>query len=169
MAMPNSREFYVYQLVDPRCGSVFYVGKGVGSRMARHEKDAIAGCEGEKADRIREILSCGMRPVSRIVARFRSEVAAYDAERAMIAEIGLSNLTNVAPGGGGVRMHDAASMARQSVRDSLTNIRRAVMAKASGVSITYDGVDLLAVAIDTIRHLRETSGPEWFDKTVWGR
>lgn len=30
--------FYVYNLIDPRDNSIFYVGKGKGNRMYKHEQ-----------------------------------------------------------------------------------------------------------------------------------
>ena len=35
--------FYVYNLIDPRDKSVFYVGKGKGNRMYKHEQYMING------------------------------------------------------------------------------------------------------------------------------
>ena len=33
--------FYVYNLIDPRNNSIFYVGKGKGNRMYKHEQYTI--------------------------------------------------------------------------------------------------------------------------------
>ena len=33
--------YYVYLLIDPRTGKPFYVGKGRGRRMLKHEKRAL--------------------------------------------------------------------------------------------------------------------------------
>lgn len=95
--------FYVYHLVDPRCGSVFYVGKGTGRRVSAHEQDAKRGKPGRKCDRIREIVAVGLEVQKVIVKRFDDELAAYDYERRQIARIGLAGLTNETPCGGGVR------------------------------------------------------------------
>lgn len=95
--------FYVYHLIDPRCGSVFYVGKGQRDRVAAHEAEAKAGSEHPKCQRIREIWACGMQVVRKQVKKFKDEQAAYDYEADEIRRIGLKNLTNIAPGGGSVR------------------------------------------------------------------
>lgn len=103
--------FYIYDLIDPRCGSVFYVGKGQRSRINAHESDAKRGVVSPKTDRIREIWAAGLSVKKKIVKRFSSESEALAAEVERIAEIGLENLTNIAPGGGGVRVkteHDLA-------------------------------------------------------------
>ena len=97
--MSNTRKsykWYVYELVDPRCGSVFYVGKGTGDRAKDHTRSAIAyrGCNFEKSERIRNILSDGKDVDINYVAYFCCEHAAYDYEAQRIASH--SNLTNIA-------------------------------------------------------------------------
>lgn len=87
--------FYVYELVDPRTGEPFYVGKGSGDRIAEHERDARHGSPHPKCDRIREIWALGLVVERRHVAYFREEVDAYDFEARRIGEIGFSRLTNV--------------------------------------------------------------------------
>lgn len=91
--------FYVYTLVDPRDGSIFYVGKGSKSRIAGHEREAARGVYSRKCDRIREIWKARRKPDRCIIEWFEDESAAYNAEAALIAAIGLQNLTNVMPGG----------------------------------------------------------------------
>lgn len=96
--------YYTYELVDPRCGSVFYIGKGKDQRRFHHVKEAKAGAYSRKCDRIREILTEGLEPESRIIEHFSDEAEAYEAERLAIERFGLDNLTNVMPGGGGCRV-----------------------------------------------------------------
>jgi hypothetical protein len=95
------RAFYVYDLVDPRDGSTFYVGKGTGSRKSEHVKDAMRGKKSRKCSRIRDILAAGLVVGEIEVATFFDQDEAYEYEAARIAEIGLDNLTNVLPGGHG--------------------------------------------------------------------
>lgn len=91
--------FYVYELVDPRDGKTFYVGKGKGKRRFEHVLDAKKGVPGLKCDRIREVIACGLDIEVRVIKEFRSEDAAYRYEARVIKRIGLENLTNVSPGG----------------------------------------------------------------------
>jgi hypothetical protein len=93
--------FYVYELLDPRDGSVFYVGKGKRDRIDAHEKEARAGKRGGKADRIREIEAAGLSVVKRKVARFGNAVDALRHEAGLVEHYGLDRLTNVLPGGSG--------------------------------------------------------------------
>ena len=50
------KPYYVYELVDPASGEVFYVGRGVGERAYAHEKEAkTLDEETPKLERIRKI------------------------------------------------------------------------------------------------------------------
>lgn len=99
--MPNSvaERFYVYQLIDPRDGEVFYVGKGCGQRSSQHARDAIGGRVGnaEKFKRISAIHADGERVVEHIVHRDLSEAEALRIERQMIGEL-REQLTNIRGG-----------------------------------------------------------------------
>lgn len=93
--------FYVYELIDPRDGSVFYVGKGQAKRYLEHLKEALRGVRSRKCSRIRSIIECGHVSYDhRIASRHHDEDDAYDAEVDLISSHGLENLTNVLPGGG---------------------------------------------------------------------
>lgn len=95
-----SARWYVYTLVDPRCGSVFYVGKGCGSRIDRHEREArLKDASTKKLNKIRSIWEAGAEIEKTKVAYFWEEQDAYDHETDLIASIGLANLTNIHPGG----------------------------------------------------------------------
>lgn len=93
-------KYYVYELVDPRNGWIFYVGKGCGARPDHHTLEAKRGIKSAKCDVIRDILTSGHQVTAIIVKRFSDEAAAYTYEKAVIAEYGLANLTNIAAGGG---------------------------------------------------------------------
>lgn len=91
--------FYVYRLIDPRDGSVFYVGKGSGRRMYGHEAEAEKGVYSRKCNRIRSIWADGFSVKREVVSRHVDENDALEAEARLIEEIGLEKLTNVMPGG----------------------------------------------------------------------
>ena len=91
--------WYVYELIDPRTDTVFYVGKGARNRLDAHEHEARSGIKSHKCNKIRSIWEDGHQIVKRKVAQFWDEEAAYEHEAERIAEIGLTNLTNVLPGG----------------------------------------------------------------------
>lgn len=97
--MTNHYKWYVYELVNPIDGKTFYVGKGSGNRIEQHEKDALKGVCSKKCNKIKHIWSLGFEIQRRKNALFCDEQAAYDYETDLIAEIGLSNLTNIMPGG----------------------------------------------------------------------
>lgn len=116
--------FYVYDLIDPRDGKTFYVGKGTGDRLKEHVRDARKGEGGPKCDRIREILAEGLTVEERIVKEFENEAYAYAYEKRRIARIGLENLTNIAPGGGGTRATEAEPTERLGPFEARANLLR---------------------------------------------
>lgn len=105
----REKPFFVYELVDPRNGWIFYVGKGRKNRPQHHTNEAKSGKKSRKCNVIRQILAAGLRVIVVIVRRFRTEDAAYNFEKRLISGYGLKNLTNVTPGGrsgGGVGSSD---------------------------------------------------------------
>lgn len=92
--------YYVYELVDPRDGSVFYVGKGKGRRISQHAVEAKRGGLGNpfKAERIREIIKAGHSVIERKVHEGLDEERAYWLERQQIALYGMASLTNITAG-----------------------------------------------------------------------
>jgi len=102
--MRNAR-WYVYELIDPRDGLAFYVGKGCGNRIHAHEREAQkdVGVCSEKINKIKDIWAAGLEVERRFIAFFWDEQAAYDFEDSRVAEYGLEALTNIVPGGGAPR------------------------------------------------------------------
>jgi hypothetical protein len=91
--------WYVYELIDPRSGEVFYVGKGKGNRIDEHEKEAKTGYQSYKCNKIRSIWEDGHEVIKQKVAEFWDEDAAYEHESDRISEIGFERLTNLVLGG----------------------------------------------------------------------
>lgn len=98
-ARKGKNAFYVYTLTDPRCGSVFYVGKGKGRRLHEHEAEARKGVYSRKCETIRSIWSAGLEVSAQKVSFHHDENEALAEEARLIDDIGLANLTNVVPGG----------------------------------------------------------------------
>lgn len=100
--------FYVYAYIDPRDKSVFYVGKGVGSRAIAHLNEES---ESQKVLRILEIRESGSEPRIDIIARgLRDDREATRVEAALIELIGITNLTNI------VRGHQSTDFPRRELR-----------------------------------------------------
>lgn len=95
--------YYVYELVDPRTGKAFYVGKGKNARLDVHGWEARSGVVSGKCDTIRSIEADGLKILKRKARLFSDEQEAYDFEAELICEYGLENLTNIIPGGGTAR------------------------------------------------------------------
>lgn len=92
----NALGYYVYAYVDPRDDSVFYIGKGVGSRATDHLFD---NAESAKVARINSIIAAGFKPRIDIVAhQLRDDLESSRVEAALIELIGLNNLTNIVRG-----------------------------------------------------------------------
>lgn len=88
---------YVYRLVDPRTAETFYVGKGVGSRIFSHLREAErAGAldvASDKLDRIRDIRAAGMDVICIVHRHGLDEATAFEVEAALIdAYPGCANL-----------------------------------------------------------------------------
>jgi hypothetical protein len=95
---------YVYALVDPRDGQVFYIGKGTGRRMYQHALSAKRGrgINAAKTRRITEIHGAGLEVDYKVLGEFQTHHEAYQAERAFIkAHKQRSALTNANAGGTG--------------------------------------------------------------------
>jgi len=95
-AVSQKLGYYVYVYVDPIDDSVFYVGKGKGSRALAH-LDATA--KKRLTAIIRRIRAAGAEPRIDILAhRLPDEKAAFAVEAAAIDLIGIHSLANVVRG-----------------------------------------------------------------------
>lgn len=98
---------YVYTLTDPRNGMPFYVGKGHGKRCEFHLDEAkyYTKRKSKKLNKIRKLMSLGMKPIITKVEENVSDAQAIDFECLLIAEmrdIGIP-LTNMTDGGDGAK------------------------------------------------------------------
>lgn len=90
--------FYVYNLIDPRDNSIFYIGKGKGNRMYKHEQYALNNKlpNGNKNlfDKIIEIKLNNLEIIYNKVLETEDEMEAYEFENKLINEIGIDKLCN---------------------------------------------------------------------------
>lgn len=168
-------KWYVYELVDPRDGEAFYVGKGCGSRIDAHEREARSAGDicSEKISKIKDIWAAEENVVKRHVAFFNQEQDAYDYEAERVAGYGLELLTNIAPGGGGCRGYvitrpkkpatpvELARMLSRSVA-TLRWLGVYLHATLTGKAITIESRGLPQVYLDITRVLVESLLPKWW-------
>jgi hypothetical protein len=89
--------YYVYTLAHN--DTVFYVGKGCGSRIKQHEQEALRGHNCPKCALIRSIWRSGGSVQRAIVFETEDERAALDREAELIQHYGLAQLVNRTRGG----------------------------------------------------------------------
>ena len=83
-------DHYVYRLIDPRDGSTFYVGQGIGNRVFGHIDEArkgVASAESEPSDKlktIRDILDVRLEPIHVIHRHGMTQDEADEVEAALI-------------------------------------------------------------------------------------
>ncbi|MCU0511186.1 MAG: hypothetical protein MUE40_01315 [Anaerolineae bacterium] len=91
--------YYVYLLLEPDSGQVFYAGKGTGNRIFQHRRAALATYhDTDKLDHIRAILASGREVEYQILRHGLTEKEAFEVEAALIDFIGLENLSNSVAG-----------------------------------------------------------------------
>lgn len=142
-------DYYVYHLIDPRCGSVFYVGKGARGRIDAHERAAKRSVSHPKCDRIRAIWESGREVTKVRVKSFADEAEAFKYEAEEIDRIGLINLTNLIAGGGGVRKAQG-ELANHSSQEMIGVIARIAWMEAKGLALNQPWQSVLDRALPTI-------------------
>jgi len=91
----KSKKFFLYELIDPRNNSVFYVGKGQG----RREYDHVSGDIAAKGKIILDIEKAGYDVKRVIIGRYDTDSEAFAVETTLTKWVyGLDNLTNIVPG-----------------------------------------------------------------------
>jgi hypothetical protein len=100
--------FYVYELWNPLKNKIFYVGKGTGNRIVRHERynPALENPQKAKDRIIRKIQDAGLEVIKKIIFETEIEDEAFAKERELIKiygrkDLGLGPLTNLTDGGEG--------------------------------------------------------------------
>src|SRR6202035_3188490 len=97
------KKFYVYSLIDPRNGKVFYIGKGKGKRTKWHLWTALKGTHGNPklANKIKKLHRLGMAYGVEFLFSSTSEQECFAKEIFYIAFHGRGNLCNLTDGGEG--------------------------------------------------------------------
>jgi hypothetical protein len=133
--------FYVYELIDPRDLAVFYVGKGQGSRVREHVRDARLGrvSNRRKHERITAILAAGLEPIEAIVARFEDEEEALSHEETLIASHH-GALTNIMPRG-------APATSASTIAQRIIALARADIAAARSADLVAFGREMLETGL----------------------
>jgi hypothetical protein len=87
---------YVYALVAPTTGAIFYVGKGTGNRCQHHAREALGRnpVNPRKTIAIQDLAAAGLVPDVLILATGLVETDAYSLERAVIVALHGTGLTN---------------------------------------------------------------------------
>lgn len=110
----SEHEFYVYVLARPN-SKAFYVGKGKGPRVFKHEDEARSGHKCHKCNVIRKIWRNGGEVQRYIVLTTNDEQEAFAYEQTLIRLFGRSGLANLTDGGEGASgvIHSPAFRERQ--------------------------------------------------------
>lgn len=103
---------YVYELVDPRTMTTFYIGAGSGATQSKRLRDHIGEAKSgktandDKCSIIRQILSEGLKPLL-TVHPCVDQTHTATLEKQLIEQFGMKKnggqLTNRHPGGGGIK------------------------------------------------------------------
>jgi hypothetical protein len=106
----SALNYYVYALIDPRDGKIFYVGKAsANNRVFDHLKASEE--ETKKTEKIAQIRNSKEEPKIEILRHgLKTEEIALEVEAAIIDTLGLENLTNIVRGhrikGGRLPVHE---------------------------------------------------------------
>ena len=143
-------KYYVYKLIDPRDGSVFYIGKGKGDRVFAHCEAAMDSPDEEtqslKIRTIKEILNEGLAPINIIARHGMTEDEAFLVEATLIDNT--LELANVVSGHGSTEFGPASaeqlairySKAQMELDDDLRVIAINIRKTRGTKSSVYDAV-----------------------------
>lgn len=115
--------FYVYALIDPVADEIFYIGKGIGGRVLKHEERTRRGVLQNKAKvkRIQEIFALGLEVERRILFCSESEEVTLAIEGNVIHELAGLGLTNII--GGSVVQSQKVRRTADAIREKLERFR----------------------------------------------
>ena len=111
--MENVRRTYIYCLIDPRCGSVRYIGKSNNPQKRWYDHVEDRG-QTYKARWVRSVLACGYKPILGILEEV-DEGDWREAEQRWILLLKDEPLTNLTPGGEGLHNPSEETRKRMSI------------------------------------------------------
>lgn len=100
------KEYYVYELIDPKSDELFYVGKGLNKRMYSHYNRVRTGhvLSNEKLYyKLKSLIDENLKPIYNKVFITTNETIAYNKEVELIKKHGREKLCNLTEGGNGSR------------------------------------------------------------------
>lgn len=115
--------FYVYALIDPENDEIFYIGKGIGGRVLKHEERTRRGVlqNKEKVKRIQKIFASSQEVERRILFCSNSEEVTLAIEANVVRELAALGLTNII--GGSVTQHKSVRSVAEALREKLDKFR----------------------------------------------
>lgn len=124
--------FYVYALVDPRDNRIFYVGKGIGGRVLKHEERTRRGViqNRGKVKHIQAIYAAGMQVEKCVLFVADAEELVLEVEEDTIMRLAPYGLENII---GGVRVqHPGVRAMASSFEETLTAMRQSFVGGGNG-------------------------------------
>ena len=124
--------FYVYALIDPIDSRIFYVGKGIGGRVLKHEERTRRGVlqNRAKVKRIQSIYAQGKEVVRRVLFVSDSEEVVLSVEADTIRRLASLGLTNIVAGEH--VQHPAVRQMAGSFGETLAAMRQAFLGGVHG-------------------------------------
>ena len=123
----NLNIYYVYYLKHPDTNKIFYIGKGKGYRMYKHESEVKNGRLPNHNyilyKNIKSILNDNKNIIYEKLAENITNRDAILLEKKKIAEIGLQNLTNICKGGEGAD-NFTYNPNKEIIRQKMSNVKK---------------------------------------------
>ena len=153
---------YVYTLIDPRSGDVFYVGKGVGRRVHWHQPAAFRGdhCNPKLQNKIRKIRGLGLQISCEKIFEHAYEWPCHVVEVMAISFYGRDKLCNLTDGGEGITGYQHSEEARLKMKRAAIG-RRLSKESLAKMAATKRDVKLSA------EHKAKISASLIGDKAYW--
>ncbi len=170
------REFYVYALIDPRDGSIFYVGKGQRERVLHHagqvnvedvfrdrddnvDNSEVDEYRTEKEQKIAEIKMSGMDVIERVLARFKTDDEAFAVESVLIHWVyGRKQeggaLTNIQAGHNHIHVRRKGNLDRCEYLDVVKQLRSEPGVYGSTELKKLEDNQIPVIAVETVQQLR---------------